>query len=165
MRRDIAQAFTWQPAHVTAQQSGKRLEIVAESRTVFLQLVSRRFRPLRGKSHCVMFRTSCLAMGLTASATVASLRMLVFSILYCGWKVVWGVSIYACMHVRVRKSSQYWFADSNSFKKLFNVTITQWGHKNNREQRKRWSWTKRNEVKLQFKVQLYAPQKQRLVIG
>ena len=45
---------TWQRSRLTAQQSGKLLEIVAESRTVFyfeqwfLQLVSQHFRPLQG---------------------------------------------------------------------------------------------------------------------
>ena len=50
----------------------------------------------------------------------------------------------------------------NLLLKLFNMTIKQWWFKNNKEKKRR---TRRNEVKLLFKVQLYARQKQRLVIG
>ena len=78
---------TWQRARFTAQLSGKSLEIVAESGTVFyfqqwfLQLVSQRFRPLQGMSHCAMYRATCLAMALrdklheTLQSVTAPLRL------------------------------------------------------------------------------------------
>ena len=44
---------TWQRACLTMQQSRKLLEIIAEW---FLQLVSQRFQPLQGMSHCAMYR-------------------------------------------------------------------------------------------------------------
>ena len=55
---------------MTAQRSGKLLEIVAESRTVFyytqwfLQLVLQRFRSLQGMSHCAMYCATSLALAL-----------------------------------------------------------------------------------------------------
>ena len=47
------------------------------------------------------------------------------------------------------------------------MAIKQRQYKNNREkkEKKKKGRTKREEVKLQFKVQLYTRQKQRLVIG
>ena len=61
---------TWERAGLIVKRSGNLLEIVAESRTVFyfqqwfLQLVSQRFRPLQGMSHCATYRVTCLAMAL-----------------------------------------------------------------------------------------------------
>ena len=52
---------TWQRARVTAQQSERLLEIVADV-FYFLRRFPQRFRPLQGMSHCAMFRATCLEM-------------------------------------------------------------------------------------------------------